>query len=164
MMKKLFPLLILALILITSCEDEDDNTNAQAQMGQWETTELYYSGTSTTGGYTTSYYGEATQLNSMYLTFNSNGTYEASGDYVIELTSTYFGQTVTTTHALDFANLVSDGTWERNGNILTFTSNGQTTTYNVSNETSTYMNLDGQANVYQGGTTALVDMHMTLEK
>ena len=123
-------LVLVAFIAFTSCSEDDNgggNDTSGDIVGTWIGTGVDYTGTSetTTMGQTVSadFVGEAFDIN-YTLTFSENpNNVVADGSYSIELTTTINGQSSTeTVEDLEFLN---DGTWERSGNTLTITAEGE---------------------------------------
>ncbi|WP_299761816.1 lipocalin family protein [uncultured Dokdonia sp.] len=117
--------LCMALFLIISLvgcssDDEGGNETSASLVGTWAVTSLDYEGTTSFDflGETvnTSFDGVGQNLD-LNFTFTENpNEYTSEGSYDIVLDFTVNGMSETETTSID--NLQQEGTWERNGNIL----------------------------------------------
>lgn len=119
-LKKLFIAILFLGTLLSCSSDDDENNNTGSILGTWDLVSLDYSGNSVASGTTTTFVGEAFDINGdLSFTDNPNG-YVGDTMYSIHLTSTTMGQDFET----DLTNLSSvngNGTWSLDGDQLTIT-------------------------------------------
>ncbi|MEL7005708.1 MAG: lipocalin family protein [Bacteroidota bacterium] len=124
---KLF-FILLAVTIFSACSDDEDAPNISEDLlvGDWELTDLDYSGTSVLTvpglgeGITSTFEGTGLNLN-LDLTFTTDpNEFITQGDYGVRLVTTIEGQEVV--NELENADFINNGTWTRDGNILTVTS------------------------------------------
>lgn len=159
-MKILKLILFTALISLTiSCSSDDDGAalNSGSIVGVWRGTAVNYSGTSTTSGqgqsFTSEFVGEAYDID-YTLTFSENPNKVVSeGNYSIELTTTYMGQTIT--QNIEGLSFLSDGNWSLNGTTLSITMDNDTQDATIVELTPTKMVIEATqtTTVDQGGGT-----------
>jgi len=118
----------LAVTLFSACNDDEDAPSISEELlvGDWELTDLDYSGTSVLTvpgldeGVTTTFEGTGLNLN-LDLTFTTDpNEFITQGDYGVRLVTVIEGQEIV--NELENADFINDGTWTRNGNTLTVTS------------------------------------------
>jgi len=123
LIKNLFMLVFISAVTF-SCNTDDDSSQSTTGdlVGTWELSSLDYSGSSATtfDDETTEFDFTGVGSNIDYeLTFEENpNNFEAVGGYDIDLTIAFMGQSTTQTESIEDA--VSIGTWDRDGNTLTF--------------------------------------------
>ena len=127
-MKRLHFLLYLTLsiFIFTSCGDDSEDEAPNAVLGTWTSTDIQYAGTTTPlmdGGelFKVDFIGESVDVSNYRLILNSDQSYTVEGDFVINLTTTFFGETQT--QEVTGERLLSNGNWTQNGNVLIFTFN-----------------------------------------
>ena len=131
----IYALAFLSSIFIMSCGSDDDLMVTEQQIvGEWDLQSLDYNGTSstTTAGVTlsTTFTGEAKDIE-FTVTFNeSPQTASSIGNYDIELVSVTGGVSMTeTVSAAD--DFVFEGDWTLDGNMLTVGDDMQSATYEI---------------------------------
>ena len=144
-LSKLF--LFIALIAATvSCKSDDDsNMQINAELaGTWSATGIDFTGTTATEfmGVTLNVaaVGTGTNINYSITLSEDPNIVLATGMFDLELTLTAPGvppQTQTLTDQMP----VGGGTWEQNGNTVSFTENGETTVVNIDVLTATDLQL-----------------------
>ena len=117
--KLLFALTL--IIFITSCSDSDDPTPSNSEIiGSWNMIGFEYEGTTTTEisgvSFTTSFEGVGIDMDLTLEFLQENSAYNTNGDYGIELTTTFQGQSVSTTAYNN--GFVGSGTWAVDGNTI----------------------------------------------
>ena len=132
-MKKLLFTLAIALTTLISCESDlvsappSDSAGSGVTTGNivgvWKMISLDYNGTTITTAQgvniVADFVGQGSDYNNTMEFTEAPNNYSTTGTYDIELTTTTAGQTSTSnTDDLDTA---SNGTWEKNANVLTFT-------------------------------------------
>jgi len=132
-MKKLLFILAIGLATLTSCESDlvsappsdsvGGGVTSSNLVGSWEMTSLNYNGTTVTStqgiNITADFVGQGSDYNYIMEFTEAPNNYFSTGTYDIELATTISGQTtISNTNDL---NATSNGTWEKNGNVLTFT-------------------------------------------
>ncbi|MEM6264843.1 MAG: hypothetical protein AAGI38_20185 [Bacteroidota bacterium] len=131
----LFMMLLASVVFVAGCNNDDDddpttnmgtgNGDPNSIVGVWTLTGLDYTGTSTTSGpgftpTTTSFVGVGFNINSN-LEFKENpNEFVSQGGYSVRLTNTVLSQTFT--QEIPDINYVGNGTYVRNGNMLTILS------------------------------------------
>ena len=142
---KLFLVAILATTLFACNNDAGDAVNDETEiLGEWEVTDIYYEGTSTTSivgiDITSDFIGVGDNMD-LKINFTDNPKeYVTSGDYSVNLETTTQGQTTNTVYTSnDFA---GQGTWDKTNNSLTFVDeNGMTQTSVILELTPTTLKL-----------------------
>lgn len=119
---KILTILFLGVALV-SCESDDDNNNDNeaSLVGLWNLTSYTYSGDIVTENMgvtiTTEYMGEAINIDSTLDIGENPNTINTAGSYDIVLTTIFLGEEIEQT--VPIADATAQGTWTRNGNILT---------------------------------------------
>lgn len=121
-MKAVFSILSLFLLL-TACEKDNKlEVNNDNIAGEWNMTGFSYSGMSTTvaGGETSasSVAGTGRDINFM-ISFKANGTYTSSGNYTVDLSYEFGGQTFTQPYIV--SDFLKSGTYELMDQEMTIT-------------------------------------------
>lgn len=168
-MKILKLILFTALISLTiSCSSDDDNVNLNNDgiVGVWRGTGVNYEGTSTTTmqgqSFAADYVGVAYDIN-YTLAFSENPNKVVSeGNYSIELTTTYMGQT--TTQNITGLDFLSDGDWTLNGDILSITVDNETQNATIIELTPNKLVLEANESttVEQNGATTTSTTHIVM--
>ena len=131
-MKNIFKSLLIVLVTVSfmSCSSDDDSSNDNSGdtsgtlVGTWNLVELTIDGdtTSEVAGQSLSVDFDAIGENFNYsLTFSDPDEFIGSGSYDLILTSTVDGETITETESIN--DIVTEGTWEQNGTMLTINGN-----------------------------------------
>ncbi|MEP0265000.1 lipocalin family protein [Dokdonia sp.] len=165
-------LIILFTISVASCSSDDDSSNPSSAniSGIWQGESFDYTGTSTTEilgeSITTSFVGETENIN-YTLTFSENpNEVIADGSYDVILTTTLEGQTTTqTVPGIDFLN---SGSWELDGNTLTFIVDGEASEATIETLTDNLLVLviSDTQEINQQGVTAstMIDAVLTFTR
>lgn len=141
-MKKNQLLFFALLTLLVACQnDDDDNFNSQDIVGNWELSGLGYSGTSTNGPLTSNFSGVGIDFNAA-IEFTAQGTYATNGSYTVALTTTTLGQSTTNNIPVSFTEALSNGTYEINGNTITFTQDGESFDYSIAELSNNSLKLE----------------------
>jgi hypothetical protein len=148
---KISKLLLLSVaVIFLSCGDDDDDPKPTSQgiVGTWAIAAVDYKGTTTTTvqGSTikADFTGTGKDMN-LTTTFNANpNTVSSQGSYIIVLKTSILGQT--TTDEYPFDDVVSDGTWELNGDKLKVTNSGVTQEATIVEQTSTSLKIKVDVN------------------
>lgn len=120
-------LLLTAMVIFVSCSKDDDGPQTDKNMilGEWDLTELSYTGTTSvndgTETATVSYSAEAIDMDAQ-VTFIDGSNYTTGGSYTITLTSTVDGET--TVEDYYYPDLTGSGTYKIEGNKMTTTPQG----------------------------------------
>lgn len=152
---KLFKLLFTAslFLFLTACSDDDSAPSGEGVVGKWDVTAINYSGTSTTesGGqtFTSDFVGTGFDMN-LQIEFKENPMeYTTSGDYSIDLETTFMGQTSNSTATNQ--GFIGAGAWAQVGDDLVIT------TDMGDEQTATIVSLDGNVMVL-GWASTMVQM------
>lgn len=138
----LFFLSLCCIVLFSSCGSEDEDgisPTADNIQGSWTVTDLEYQGTSTTEipdfpALTSSFTGVA--INSDFTMTLDESNISTSGSYDVELTTTFLGQSSTSTIPGSDLPFGASGAWNLNGDQLTITpTTGEPATFTIANMT-----------------------------
>jgi hypothetical protein len=141
-MKKILFTLAIGLATLMSCESDlvnrppapdgtlDDTVGETTGdlVGSWRMISLNYEGTSVTSvqgtDFTADFVGVGSDYNYEIEFTEAPNNFSSTGTYDIELTTTIAGQT--TVNNEDDLDASSNGSWDKNANVLTLTNNSQT--------------------------------------
>jgi hypothetical protein len=118
--------MLLCLVFACSKEDTPEPANGAGLKGNWKVTDIKYAGTSTTTiqgmSFPSTFTGTGYDMD-LTLAFSEDpNTYTTTGDYSIELTSTFQGQNMT--YNWTNQDFLGNGTWTLSGEELTIRSQG----------------------------------------
>lgn len=137
MKKILFPTLLVLVALFNSACNNDGNAAANNIAGNWNLTNLYYTGTTSTTipglpPITASFVGEGQNYNATLTFTESPNEFTSTGDYDVQLTTTVTGNPVPQVTTVQNQNFLSQGTWTISGNQITLTADtGEVSTANL---------------------------------
>lgn len=169
MTNKLLYIFALTSILFVSCSknnDDDNNDTSSDLLGTWTATSVNYTGTSVTtvqgNSIESTYVGTGYDID-FTVTFTENPNQMTSaGDYSVELSTTFAGQTITqNVENLAFSEV---GAWTREGDQLTVTSSNGTGTCTITTLTSTEFAYvyESTETITENGATTTTDIVMNV--
>jgi len=148
-------LLSIAVILFSCSKDEDPKPTGEGLLGTWTLTGLNYYGTTTTraSGMTVEadFTGKGKDMDCTTTFEASPNTVTSQGSYIIELTTTVSGQP-STTDDYEFDEVLTDGTWELDGNTLSVTNSAGKQEATITKQTTTELEIAIDLNDTQQGS------------
>jgi hypothetical protein len=134
-MKNAFSILtLLTLLLFTACKKDEAKSADNELVGDWKFTAFScpdgeQSGSTILGSFTQMFTIEGSDFDRT-VSFNADGTYTSSGGFKAIMTQTVDG--IEQSLETDLADaMLTGGTYEIDGNLMTFTSNGESGTAEI---------------------------------